>query len=78
MSCRELVQLVTDYLEGALSDKDRRRFEAHLELCDGCATYLEQIRETVAVSGELREESLEPDARDALLDTFRAWRSERG
>ena len=53
MTCRELVQLITDYLEGGLSRRDRRRFERHLRDCDGCPTYVEQMRETVRVAGVL-------------------------
>jgi anti-sigma factor RsiW len=74
LSCAHLVELVTDYLEGALSRRDRTRFEAHLAECPHCATYLDQIRTTVAASGRLREEWLEPEMRDALLHAFRAWR----
>src|SRR5205814_827900 len=58
LTCRELVQLITDYLEGGLSRRDRRRFERHLRGCDGCTTYVEQMRETVRVAGALGEEDL--------------------
>jgi anti-sigma factor RsiW len=75
MSCRELVELVTDYLEGNMSAGDRGRFEAHLEICPFCATYLEQMRQTVAVVGELKEESIDPQAREQLLAAFRDWRA---
>lgn len=73
MSCRELVELVTDYLENALDPKTRERFEAHLEICDGCVAYVEQMRVTVRVLGEIPEDSLSPDVRDRLLDAFRGW-----
>ena len=75
MTCRELVQLITDYLEGALSRRDRRRFERHLRDCDGCPTYVEQMRETVRVGGVLGEDDLEPAARDELLAVFRDWKN---
>lgn len=60
MSCRELVDLVTEYLEGALDADTHARFEAHLEMCEGCVSYLEQMRSTVRVLGALPEESLMP------------------
>ena len=78
ITCRELVELMTDYLEGALSEPDRDRFEHHLAGCDGCTTYLKQMRLVVKASGRLREEELEPQARDALLAAFRDWKGSRG
>jgi anti-sigma factor RsiW len=73
MPCRELVELVTEYLEDRLSPVDRARFEAHLAECDACRTYLEQFRQTIRVLGRLPEESLSPGAREALLAAFRGW-----
>jgi anti-sigma factor RsiW len=73
MPCRELVELVTDYLEGRLSSEDRTRFEAHISECDYCEAYLEQMRQTIRVLGRLPEESLSSEARDALLTAFRDW-----
>jgi len=78
MSCRELVEVITDYLEGALSGSDRVRLEAHLDACPYCVNYLGQGRQTVAALGELREEWLEPGARDRLLLAFRGWAASRG
>jgi len=75
MNCQTLVELVTDYLEGALPDDERARLQAHLALCEGCQRYLEQIRTTIRVTGALREQDLDPAARDALLGVYRAWRS---
>ena len=75
MSCRELVELVTDYLEGSLSRRERRRFEAHIAGCDHCAAYVTQMRSTVATLGKLSEESIPPRARDELLAAFRDWKS---
>ena len=72
-SCQELVELVTEYLEGALSPGDLGRFEAHIALCDGCTRYLEQIRETVRLTGTLTTDDLTPEAEAALLDAFRNW-----
>jgi predicted anti-sigma-YlaC factor YlaD len=78
ITCRELVELVSDYLEGALSAADRARFEEHLKGCEPCRTYLEQMRLVIEVSGRLSEESLDPEARDALLDAFRSWKRAQG
>ena len=75
LSCREVVELVTEYLEGALAPDVRRRFEEHLAGCDGCTAYLEQMRETIRVVGALSEETLDPAAREELVRAFRHWRS---
>ena len=74
--CQEMVELVTDYLEGALSWRERRRFERHIAGCDGCRAYLEQMRQTLRVLGRLDEETISPEARDALLHAFRDWSAE--
>ena len=74
ISCRELVELVTAYLEGALSLEDRLRFESHIEACDGCTAYLEQIRQTIAITGRLREEDIPPEAITELIKVFRDWK----
>jgi anti-sigma factor RsiW len=73
MPCRELVELITEYLEDRLSPIDRARFEAHLAECEGCHTYLEQFRQTIRALGRLPEESLSPEARNTLLAAFRNW-----
>lgn len=77
MHCSELVELVTEYLEGTLPEDDRRRFEEHLAECPYCVNYLDQMRETIRVLGRLPEESLEPRAREELLVAFRGWRRSR-
>ena len=74
LDCQDLVELITDYLEGALGDGDRARFEAHLEICPGCQVYMEQMRATLEVSGRVRDEDVEPEAMDKLLDAFRDWK----
>ena len=74
MPCQELVELVTDYLEDRLSPVDRIRFEAHIAECEYCATYLEQMRQTIRTLGRIPEESLSDDARETLLEAFRSWR----
>ncbi|MGH2354655.1 MAG: zf-HC2 domain-containing protein [Chloroflexota bacterium] len=74
LNCKELVELVTDYLEGALSPTERERFEAHLAACRGCNVYLAQMRQTIRLAGTLTEESISPQAEAALLDAFRTWK----
>jgi anti-sigma factor RsiW len=74
LTCKELVELVTDYLEGSLPARDRLRFEDHLAVCDPCRVYVEQMRETVRLAGQVRERDIPPHARESLLATFRAWR----
>ncbi len=74
--CQQAVELVTDYLEGALSRRERRRFETHLRACPNCSAYLEQIRLTIAVSGTIEPDALTPQAQAALNELYRRWRSE--
>jgi anti-sigma factor RsiW len=78
LACKDLVELVTDYLEGALPPPDRERFEAHIAGCEGCLNYVEQMRHTIRAVGKLTEESIEPQARDELLKAFRNWKGKRG
>jgi anti-sigma factor RsiW len=75
LSCQELVELVTDYLEGALSPEEHERLERHIETCDGCRTYVEQMRQTVELTGQLTVDDVSPEAELALLEAFRAWRT---
>ena len=75
LNCQELVELITDYLEGALPPAECARFEAHLLKCDGCARYLEQMRLTITVVGRLTEETIGPAARTELLRLFRDWKA---
>lgn len=74
--CQEAVELVTMYLDGALSRRQRRRFEAHLRDCPNCSAYLEQIRATIALAGTVDPEDLSPEARSDLTELYRRWRSE--
>ena len=74
ISCQELVELVTDYLEGALPPAERARFDAHIAGCDDCHAYLEQIRTTIRLTGTLTPEQLAPEAEAALLEAFRDWK----
>lgn len=78
LTCQEFVELVTDYLEGALPATERSRFDAHLADCDYCVDYLEQIRQTIRTLGHLREEDIAPAARDRLLAAFRDWKQSCG
>jgi anti-sigma factor RsiW len=73
MPCRELVELVTEYLEGTLSADDRVRFEAHLDDCEYCATYVEQMRTTIRLVGRIPSESVDSEAMQALRAAFRGW-----
>ena len=72
LSCQELVELVTHYLEGALPPREHARFEAHLDACTGCARYVEQLRVTIAISGSTRELEERPEVA-GLLAAFRGW-----
>lgn len=74
LTCRELVEIVTEYLEGTLPGGERERFDAHLLDCLGCTTYLDQMRETIRLTGRLGEDDLAPTARDELLAAFRDWK----
>jgi anti-sigma factor RsiW len=75
MSCSEFVELVTDYLEGRLAPGDAERFEAHLDLCDGCQAYVEQMRMTLMALGRIPEETISAEARAELLHVFAEFRS---
>jgi len=77
LTCQELVELVTDYLEGALPPAERRRFEAHLRGCRGCTAYLDQMQRTIGLLGRLTEEAIAPEARQELLQRFRTWKQDR-
>jgi anti-sigma factor RsiW len=74
LSCQELVELVTDYLEGALDGRDMLAFERHLAGCDGCTEYVEQLRTTIRLVGTLTPDDLTRDAEATLLQAFRDWK----
>jgi predicted anti-sigma-YlaC factor YlaD len=74
LTCKELVEVVTDYLEGRLSPAEQLRFEEHVAFCSWCGTYLQQMRDTIRVQGTLAEEDLAPEAREKLLGVFREWK----
>ena len=75
LSCQELVELVTEYLEGALPEADRRRLEEHISGCDGCRDYIGQIEAAVALTNRAQPPSLTPQAQEALLAAFRSWKA---
>ena len=75
LSCQELVELVTDYFEGALSPEEHARFEAHAATCEGCGVYLEQMRVTIDLLGQPPAAGLPDGAERELLEAFRGWRS---
>ena len=70
-TCREVVELVTDYLEGQLTPGDRERFEMHLAICEPCVTYLEQMRLTIGAAGALDDAKIPDHQRDGLVAAFR-------
>lgn len=72
--CRDVVELVTDYLEGSMSDADRRAFEHHLSLCADCTAYVEQSRRAIETLGQLRPDPPDEATRNALLDAFRDFK----
>ncbi|HEV2426850.1 MAG TPA: zf-HC2 domain-containing protein [Acidimicrobiales bacterium] len=74
--CREAVELMSDYLDGALSRRDRRRLARHLAGCGDCSAYLEQLRAVVSASGRVGPEDLDPAALDALTEVYRRFRAE--
>jgi anti-sigma factor RsiW len=78
LSCQELVELVTDYFEGALSPADKARFEAHIAGCDACTMYLRQMRDMLELLGELTSDSISPQAEAELLAAFRDWKGGNG
>ncbi|MDQ6922477.1 MAG: zf-HC2 domain-containing protein [Candidatus Dormibacteraeota bacterium] len=77
MRCKDLVEVITDYLEGALSPRDTLRFEEHLAVCEGCRNYLEQMRATIRVAGALKTDSIPDGLREQLLTAFRDWKQGR-
>jgi len=75
MTCQQVVELMTDYLEGTLSAADRARFEEHISGCDGCRAYLAQLRMTRTLVGRLAVEPVPESIQNELLEAFRSWRS---
>jgi len=73
LSCEQLVELVTSYLEDSLSKSERRRFESHIGACSACTDYLDQLRETIAVVGKIEPDDLSGEMKGELLSAFRGW-----
>lgn len=76
LTCRELVELVTEYLENALAPSDRARFEEHIMTCPPCRAHLDQMRRTLSVLGRVPEDAVSPEAEESLLQAFRGWKQE--
>lgn len=74
LTCKELVELVTEYLEGGLTDSERERFEEHVTVCAGCSNYLDQIRTTIEIAGRVTEDDLSDETKNELLAAFRSWK----
>jgi len=74
ITCKELTEVLTDYLEGTMPSEDRAVLEAHLVLCEGCATYVEQMRQVIRTVHALQVDEVEATAPDSLLAAFRAWK----
>jgi predicted anti-sigma-YlaC factor YlaD len=74
LTCRELTEVITDYLEGRMSFMDRVRFRAHIGMCRDCRAYLDQMKQTVRAMGQLPPEDIPPEVRNQLLERFRDWK----
>jgi anti-sigma factor RsiW len=74
ITCQEVVELITDYLEAALPSDEASLFEQHLNLCEGCVRYVAQVRTTVAVAGRLTPQDVPVETRERLLAAFRDWK----
>lgn len=77
LTCADLVNLVTDYLEGAMPGPERERFDVHLKRCPPCEVYFVEFRQTIDLVGHLPSESISEQARAALMDAFRGWKESR-
>jgi anti-sigma factor RsiW len=75
LACQQFVELVTDYLEGALSRRDRKRFERHLAGCPHCPEYLAQMRATIDLTGRITPDDLTPQMREDFIELFRRWQA---
>jgi anti-sigma factor RsiW len=75
LTCKELVELITGYLEGTLRGRQRRRFESHLAACDGCTRFMAQMEATIRATGTLTEEQVPDEQKVVLLAAFRDWRT---
>ena len=76
LACEQLVELVTEYLEGGLTDNERERFEEHVVVCGGCSSYLDQMRTILELNGRVTADDLTQETKAELLTAFRNWKSE--
>lgn len=76
LECRQAVELLSDYLDGGLTRRQRRRLRRHLARCDACSAFLEQLEVTLAVAGQVDTDELDPEVVDGLVDLYRQWRQE--
>jgi anti-sigma factor RsiW len=76
LTCKELVELVTDYLDGSLSRRERKAFEKHIDGCTNCRRYVAQFKETIRLTGTLREQDIPAEAAEELLALFKGWKRE--
>jgi anti-sigma factor RsiW len=76
LTCADIVKLVTEYTEGRLDPAERRRFEEHVSICPPCRSFLDQMRTTVELLGEVREDDVPPDMEQHLLAAFRDWKQD--
>ncbi len=74
MRCRQVVELMTEYIEGTLSDSDRKKFEQHIAGCDGCTEYLRQLRISIGLTGRLPDEPVPAHLAEELVRAFKDWR----
>jgi anti-sigma factor RsiW len=75
LTCQEMVELVTDYIDGRMDDSTRARFEEHVAECDACTLYIEQMRQTIVALGRIPAESISSEAEEELMAAFRNWRA---
>jgi predicted anti-sigma-YlaC factor YlaD len=78
LSCQEVVELVTDYLEQALLPETQAQFEEHVAQCPGCNTFLEQVQQTIVMLRKLSEQQSFPETKQGLLEVFRSWKQNEG
>jgi predicted anti-sigma-YlaC factor YlaD len=73
ITCQQLIELTTSYLEQALAPRERVLFEEHLAECAGCRAYMDQLQHTIRLLGTLSDQSIAPEAKQSLLDACRTW-----
>ena len=76
LTCREVVELVTDYLEASLSPEKQGQLEEHVAHCPGCTAYIMQVQQTIGMLHTLSDEPVFPETKEELLQVFRKWKEE--